>query len=56
MILKEMSRKECVDTLAAGRTGWIASAHDNQPYIVPIHYAFSGNYIFCFSMPGKKIE
>lgn len=56
MILKEMSRKECVDTLSASRLGWLACVHDNRPYIVPIHYALSGIHLYCFSMPGQKID
>jgi uncharacterized protein len=56
MILKEMSRKECTDTLAASRLAWLACVHDNRPYIVPIHYALSGTHLYCFSMPGQRIN
>ncbi|WP_245482015.1 pyridoxamine 5'-phosphate oxidase family protein [Agrobacterium sp. RS6] len=34
----------------------MACARDNIPYVVPIYYAYSGNSLYAFTMPGKKLE
>jgi nitroimidazol reductase NimA-like FMN-containing flavoprotein (pyridoxamine 5'-phosphate oxidase superfamily) len=42
--------------LAGNRVARLACAKAERPYVVPIHYAYSDNYLYAFSMPGKKIE
>jgi nitroimidazol reductase NimA-like FMN-containing flavoprotein (pyridoxamine 5'-phosphate oxidase superfamily) len=34
----------------------LGCASDNQPYVVPIHFAYDGQFIYVFSTVGKKIE
>ena len=41
---------------APARLGRLACAQDNQPYIVPINFAFDGAYIYGFTTLGQKIE
>lgn len=56
MIVKEMTRNECVDVVSGSRIARLACASENQPYIVPIHFAFAANHFYSFSMPGKKVD
>lgn len=56
MNVKEMTRQECIALLKSARLGRLACIRDNRPYVVPIHFAFGDNYIFSFSLPGKKID
>lgn len=56
MIIRTLSTPECTALLKANRLGRLACAKDRRPYIVPIHYAYSDNHLYAFSMPGKKIE
>ena len=56
MIVREMRETECYDVIRAEQIGRLACSRDDQPYIVPIQYAYSEASIFSFSMPGKKIE
>lgn len=56
MIIREMSRQECLELLAAGRLGHLGCSRDGQPYVVPVHYAFANNSLFSFSVPGQKVE
>lgn len=56
MIVREMPHNECAEVLASSRLGRLACIEDDQPYIVPIHFAFHGNFIYSFSMPGQKID
>lgn len=56
MIVQEMTREENVAVVSAHRLGRLACVRDNQPYLVPFHYAFSDNHLYSFSMQGQKID
>jgi len=56
MNISEMTRPECISLLKSARLGRLACVRDNRPYVVPIHFAFGDNFIFSFSLPGKKVE
>ena len=56
MIIRTLSTPECTAVLAGNRLARLACAQDGRPYVVPIHYAYDHNYLYAFSMPGKKIE
>ncbi|QCL97418.1 pyridoxamine 5'-phosphate oxidase family protein [Agrobacterium tumefaciens] len=56
MLVREMTHNECLAELAEGRLARMACAKDSTPYVVPIYYAYSGNSLYAFSMPGKKLD
>jgi uncharacterized protein len=56
MAIKEMSETECREFLTRARTGHLACALDDQPYVVPISVVFEGDYLYSFSTVGQKIE
>jgi len=56
MLIKELSRRECSSVIQAGHLARLACCNEGRPYVVPITYAFTGNCIYCFSMPGQKID
>lgn len=56
MVITEMTDEECRQALAQASVGRLGCARDNQPYVVPISFAFDGRHIFSFSTPGQKIE
>jgi nitroimidazol reductase NimA-like FMN-containing flavoprotein (pyridoxamine 5'-phosphate oxidase superfamily) len=56
MIVKEMTRQECTALLSSSRMGRLACAKDDQPYIVPINFAFADSHIYSFSLIGQKVE
>ena len=56
MLIHEMTEEECRDALARSSFGRLACARDNQPYVVPIYFAYDGRYVYGFSTPGQKIE
>jgi len=60
MFIHEMSEAECRKALERASFGRLACAHDNQPYIVPIYFAFDGKhvygFIYGFATLGQKIE
>lgn len=58
MRVQELSGAECDEVLTRSVLGRLACAHDNQPYIVPIHFSFdpSRRCLFAFSAVGQKVE
>jgi nitroimidazol reductase NimA-like FMN-containing flavoprotein (pyridoxamine 5'-phosphate oxidase superfamily) len=61
MFIKQMFQEECFKALAHARLGRLACAKNNQPYIVPIYFAFdraaSGEaYLYGFTTLGQKTE
>jgi len=56
VIINQMSNQECLDLLALKRLGRLACAHGSQPYVVPIYYVYSDNFLYSLTTVGKKIE
>lgn len=56
MLIRELTRQECLDLLARAHLGRLACASENQPYIVPFFFAFDEHYLYSFSTVGQKIE
>ena len=56
MLIHELTRQASLDVLASTHLGRLACAQSMQPYIVPIHFAYQNNCLYCFSTPGQKID
>jgi uncharacterized protein len=56
MIVREMSGEECRDLLARVEYGRLATVSQNQPYIVPIYFAYEREYLYGFTTLGRKVE
>ena len=56
MLIREMSRQECIDLVAENHIARLGCARDGRPYVVPVQYAFAANRLYGFSMPGQKID
>jgi nitroimidazol reductase NimA-like FMN-containing flavoprotein (pyridoxamine 5'-phosphate oxidase superfamily) len=56
MVIQEMTKSDCLSALAHARLGRLACAHENQPYIVPIYFAYEEPYLYGFATPGQKVE
>ena len=58
MLIHELTPAECRNVLATVSVARLACAHADQPYIVPISFAFdpASNGLFGFSTMGKKIQ
>ena len=55
MIIAELDRSECMALLAAARLGRLACCNDGRPYVVPVHFALEGEFLYGFSLVGRKI-
>jgi uncharacterized protein len=56
MLVLELTKKECVEILTHLRLGRLGCSRDNQPYIVPIHFAYHDMHLYSVAAPGQKIE
>jgi len=56
MRISEMQDRECRDILARLGFGRLGCARDNQPYIVPIYFAYEPDHLYGFATLGQKIE
>ena len=50
------SDQECQQLLQRVSFGRLGCAQDNQPYVVPVAFAYEPGHIYVFSTVGKKIE
>ena len=57
MLIHELSESDCREVLRRGDLGRLACVHDDQPYILPIHFSFDAarNCLYAFSTVGQKI-
>ncbi len=56
MRIVAMSQEECADLLKRMSVGRLGCSLDNQPYVVPVRFAYEPGYIHIFSTVGKKIK
>lgn len=51
-----MRDEDCRDTLRRLGFGRLGCARDNQPYVVPIYFAYEPDHLYGFATCGQKIE
>ena len=56
MLMSEMRGDECRDLVTRLGFGRLACAHQNQPYIVPIYFAYEPDHLYGFATLGRKVE
>lgn len=55
MLIRDLTTPECHDVLRRAVIARLACARDNQPYVVPVHAYFDGEYLYSFAALGQKI-
>lgn len=56
MIIRALDRDECIQLLQANRLARLACADAGKPYLVTMFYAYREDYLFAFTLPGRKLE
>jgi uncharacterized protein len=56
MLITELTIDECRAILKGTNLGRLACVRYSQPYIVPIYFDFSDDYLYSFATMGKKIQ
>ena len=54
--ITEMAQGEIVALLLRSTYGHLACTRDDVPYVVPMNYAFDGQYVYFFTTVGTKTE
>ena len=52
--VREMGNSWARETLRRLNYAHLACSRDDEPYVVPVHYAFDGEYVFIYTTEGKK--
>jgi nitroimidazol reductase NimA-like FMN-containing flavoprotein (pyridoxamine 5'-phosphate oxidase superfamily) len=56
MVINEMNDEECAAFLTSASLGRLGCSHEDQPYVVPIHFVYESAYIYVLSTSGQKTE
>ena len=56
MEINEMAAEECKAVLEHASLGRLGCSYENQPYVVPIHFAYEDGYLYVFSTFGQKVK
>jgi len=56
MVIRELTSEASRDLLTRVHFGRLACARANQPYVVPIFFAYYEDSLYCASTIGQKIE
>src|ERR1700689_2739307 len=56
MLVGELRPGECYELLTRLGFGRLACSRDNQPYIVPIYFAYEPERLYGFGTLGQKID
>jgi nitroimidazol reductase NimA-like FMN-containing flavoprotein (pyridoxamine 5'-phosphate oxidase superfamily) len=56
MEVNEMPAEECKAVLEHASLGRLGCSYENQPYVVPIHFAYDSGYLYVFSTFGQKVK
>jgi len=56
MRIVELSQAECKELLNRVSVGRLACSFENQPYVVPVCFAYEPEYLYVFSTLGQKIK
>jgi nitroimidazol reductase NimA-like FMN-containing flavoprotein (pyridoxamine 5'-phosphate oxidase superfamily) len=56
MEINEMTTEDCSALLAHASVGRLGCSFENQPYVVPIYFAYDSGYIYVFSTLGQKVK
>lgn len=56
MQVTELSAKECRQILTRVSMGRLGCSRDDQPYVVPIYFAYEPDHLYGFATGGQKME
>jgi nitroimidazol reductase NimA-like FMN-containing flavoprotein (pyridoxamine 5'-phosphate oxidase superfamily) len=56
MLVRNLERQECLEFLKQIGFGRLGCVNKNQPYVLPIYFAYESEQLFGFSTEGQKIR
>lgn len=55
MLLEQMTKEQCHAALERASFGRLGISDDDQPYVVPVYFAYEAGYVYILSTEGHKI-
>lgn len=55
-MIEELTHQASLELLARSRLGRLACTRGDQPYVVPIYFAYARQHLYGFSTMGQKVE
>lgn len=56
MFIRDMTPEECRAMIGRSDLGRLGCVRENQPYVVPIYFAYEPDHLYSFATVGRKIE
>jgi nitroimidazol reductase NimA-like FMN-containing flavoprotein (pyridoxamine 5'-phosphate oxidase superfamily) len=56
MVIDELNEQDSREFLRSASVARLGCALENQPYVVPVYFAYDGDYVYIFSTFGQKVE
>jgi nitroimidazol reductase NimA-like FMN-containing flavoprotein (pyridoxamine 5'-phosphate oxidase superfamily) len=56
MVITQMAEEECRAFLASASFGRLGCSREDQPYVLPIYFAYEPDFIYVLSTVGQKNE
>ena len=56
MLIRNLTPKECQKMMARNVLGRLGCSRDDQPYVVPIYFAYEPHRLYGFATVGRKIK
>ncbi|MBV9182370.1 MAG: pyridoxamine 5'-phosphate oxidase family protein, partial [Acidobacteria bacterium] len=56
MLITEIEEEECRSILVNASQGHLGCCFNEQPYVVPISFAFEPDYLYILSTSGQKVD
>ncbi|MEI4481865.1 MULTISPECIES: pyridoxamine 5'-phosphate oxidase family protein [unclassified Phyllobacterium] len=56
MIIQDMTQQEIKEFLARATIGRLACAKDNQPYVIPLSFAYDDVSLYSLTSAGTKVD
>lgn len=55
-MISKLTAEQSYALLRGGRVAHLGVVESGEPYVVPVNYAFDGEYIYLHTLPGRKVD
>lgn len=55
-MISRLTAEQSYALLRGGRVAHLGVVERGEPYVVPVNYAFDGEYIYLHTLPGRKVD
>ena len=55
-MISRLTAEQSYALLRGGRVAHLGVVERGEPYVIPVNYAFDGEYIYLHTLPGRKVD